>query len=35
MHRDENARNVVRRLGTLSTDTAAEVDEKLRTLLQL
>lgn len=30
-----HARNVVRRLGVLSADTAAEVDEKLRTLLQL
>ena len=30
-----HARNVVRRLGVLSADAATEVDEKLRTLLQL
>ena len=30
-----HARNVVRRLGVLSADTAAEVDEKLRALLDL
>jgi len=30
-----HARNVVRRLGVLSADASTEVDEKLRTLLQL
>jgi hypothetical protein len=30
-----HARNVVRRLGVLSAGVATEVDEKLRTLLQL